>query len=53
MPTSLDLPRSGTVIVEVPNPGYPFGVWGVVEIPLVPPSMVAIANAIFQAVGYA
>jgi CO/xanthine dehydrogenase Mo-binding subunit len=39
-----------TVIVEVPNPGHPYGVRGVGEIPLVPP-MAAIANAIHQAVG--
>jgi xanthine dehydrogenase molybdenum-binding subunit len=50
MPTSLDLPMIDTVIVEVPNPGHPFGVRGVGEVPLVPP-MAAIANAINQAVG--
>ena len=50
MPTSLDLPMIDTVIVEVANPGHPFGVRGVGEIPLVPP-MAAIANAIYQAVG--
>ena len=50
IPTSLDLPMIDTVIVEVPNPGHPYGVRGVGEIPLVPP-MAAIANAIHQAVG--
>ena len=50
MPTSLDLPMIDTVIVEVPNPGHPFGVRGVGEIPIVPP-MAAIANAIYDAVG--
>ena len=50
MPTSLDLPMIDTVIVEVANPGHPFGVRGVGEIPLVPP-MAAIANAIYRAVG--
>ena len=50
MPTSLDLPMIDTVIVEVANPGHPFGVRGVGEIPLVPP-MAALANAIYDAVG--
>ena len=31
MPTSLDLPMIDTVIVEVANPGHPFGVRGVGE----------------------
>ena len=50
MPTSLDLPMIGTVIVEVANPGHPYGVRGVGEVPIVPP-MAAIANAIYHAVG--
>jgi CO/xanthine dehydrogenase Mo-binding subunit len=50
MPTSLDLPMIDTVIVEVPNPGHPYGVRGTGEVPLVPP-MAAIANAIHNAVG--
>ena len=50
MPTSLDLPMIDTVIVEVANPGHPFGVRGVGEIPIVPP-MGAIANAIYNAIG--
>ena len=50
MPTSLDLPMIDTVIVEVANPGHPFGVRGAGEIPLVPP-MAALANAIHDAVG--
>ena len=50
MPTSLDLPMMDTVIVEVPNPGHPFGVRGTGEVPLVPP-MAAIANAISDAIG--
>jgi len=45
MPTSLDLPMIDTVIVEVANPGHPYGVRGVGEMPLVPP-LAAIANAI-------
>ena len=50
MPTSLDLPMINTVIVEVANPGHPYGVRGVGEIPIVPP-MAAIANAIYSAIG--
>ena len=50
MPTSLDLPMIDTVIVEVANPGHPYGVRGVGEMPIVPP-MAAIANAIYNAVG--
>jgi CO/xanthine dehydrogenase Mo-binding subunit len=50
MPTSLDLPMIDPVIVEVPNPGHPYGVRGVGEVPIVPPPA-ALANAIYQAVG--
>ena len=50
MPTSLDLPMIDTVIVEVPNPGHPFGVRGVGEVPIVPPPA-ALANAIHKATG--
>ena len=50
MPTSLDLPMIETVIVEVPNPGHPYGVRGVGEVPIVPP-LAAMANAIYDAVG--
>ena len=50
MPTSLDLPMIDTVIVEVANPGHPYGVRGVGEVPIVPP-MAAIANAIHDAIG--
>lgn len=50
MPTSLDLPMIDTIIVEVPNPGHPFGVRGVGEVPIVPP-VAAIANAIYRAIG--
>ena len=50
MPTSLDLPMIDTVILEVANPGHPYGVRGTGEIPLVPP-MAAIANAIHDAIG--
>jgi CO/xanthine dehydrogenase Mo-binding subunit len=50
MPTALDLPMIDTIIVEVPNPGHPFGVRGVGEANIVPPPG-AIANAIYRAVG--
>jgi xanthine dehydrogenase molybdenum-binding subunit len=50
MPTCLDLPMIDAVIVEVPNPGHPYGVRGVGEVPIVPPPA-AIANAIYDAIG--
>ena len=50
MPTTLDLPMIDTVLVEVPNPGHPYGVRGVGEVPIVPPPA-AIANAIYRATG--
>ncbi len=50
MPTCLDLPMIETHIVEVPNPGHPYGVRGVGEVPIVPPPA-AVANAIYDAVG--
>jgi len=50
MPTSLDVPMIDTVIVEVPNPGHPFGVRGVGEANIVPPPA-AIANALYRAIG--
>lgn len=49
-PTSVDLPMIDTVIVEVPNPGHPFGVRGVGEANIVPPPA-ALANAIYRAAG--
>jgi len=50
MPTCLDLPMIETHIVEVPNPGHPYGVRGVGEVPIVPPPA-AVANAIYDAIG--
>jgi len=50
MPVTLDLPMIDTIIVEVPNPGHPYGVRGVGEIPIVPPPA-ALANAIHNAIG--
>jgi len=45
MPTCYDLPMIDPIIVEVPNPGHPYGVRGVGEVPIVPPPA-ALANAI-------
>lgn len=50
MPTALDLPLIETIIVEVPNPGHPYGVRGVGEVPIAPPPA-AISNAIYDAIG--
>jgi CO/xanthine dehydrogenase Mo-binding subunit len=50
VPTCLDLPMIETVLIEVPNPGHPYGVRGVGEVPIVPPPA-AIANAIYRAIG--
>ena len=50
IPVCSDLPMIDTVIVEVPNPGHPYGVRGVGEAGIVPP-MAAIANAISAAAG--
>ena len=50
MPISLDLPMIDTILVEVPNPGHPYGIRGVGEVPIVPP-LAAITNAVYDAVG--
>jgi xanthine dehydrogenase molybdenum-binding subunit len=50
MPTALDVPMIDTILVEVPNPGHPYGVRGVGEVPIVP-ALAAIANAIHNAIG--
>ena len=50
MPTCWDVPMIDTVIVEVPNPGHPYGARGVGEASIVPP-LPALSNAIFDAVG--
>ncbi len=47
MPTSLDVTMMETGLVEVPNPGHPFGVRGVGEACIVPP-LAAIANAVYN-----
>ena len=46
----LDLPNIDTVLVEVPNPGHPFGVRGVGEAAFVAP-LPAVANAVAHALG--
>ncbi|MCH7554156.1 MAG: xanthine dehydrogenase family protein molybdopterin-binding subunit, partial [Chloroflexi bacterium] len=50
MPTSYDLPNIDAVIIEVPNPGHPYGVRGVGESSIVCP-MGAVSNAVSRAVG--
>jgi CO/xanthine dehydrogenase Mo-binding subunit len=50
MPTALDLPLIETVLLEVPNPGHPYGVRGVGETPIVPP-LAAAQGAIAEATG--
>ena len=50
MPVSLDVPMIDTVLIEVANPGHPYGVRGVGEACIVPP-MAAIANAVSDAIG--
>ncbi len=50
IPTCADVPFIEPVIIEVPNPGHPFGVRGVGEMSIIPPPA-AIANAIHAAIG--
>ncbi|MGR8920415.1 MAG: xanthine dehydrogenase family protein molybdopterin-binding subunit [Gammaproteobacteria bacterium] len=50
VPVASDLPMIDTVLVEVPNPGHPYGVRGVGEVPIVPP-LAAVANAVSRASG--
>jgi xanthine dehydrogenase molybdenum-binding subunit len=50
MPTACDLPMIDTIIVEVPNPGHPYGVRGVGEVNIIPPAG-TLANAIHRATG--
>ncbi|MDA0301746.1 MAG: xanthine dehydrogenase family protein molybdopterin-binding subunit [Chloroflexi bacterium] len=50
MPVANDLPMIDVQMVEVPNPGHPFGVRGVGEVPIVPPQA-AIRNALHDAIG--
>ncbi|MCC6827119.1 MAG: xanthine dehydrogenase family protein molybdopterin-binding subunit [Novosphingobium sp.] len=50
MPVASDLPMIDTVMVEVPNPGHPYGVKGVGEAPIVP-ALAAVGNAVSRAAG--
>ncbi len=50
IPTTLDMPRIDVDIIETHDPVGPFGAKGVGE-PTLVPTMAAIANAIFDAVG--
>jgi len=50
VPVASDVPMIDTVIIEVPNPGHPYGVRGVGETPIVPP-LAAVANAVKNATG--
>lgn len=50
IPVCSDLPMIDTVILEIPNPGHPYGVRGVGETSIVPP-LAAIANAVSHAAG--
>jgi CO/xanthine dehydrogenase Mo-binding subunit len=50
MPTMVDVPHIDTALVEVPNPGHPFGVRGVAETPVTAPPA-AIAAALYKALG--
>ena len=48
IPVASDLPMIETVILEIPNPGHPYGVRGVGETSIVPP-LAAICNAVSRA----
>ena len=50
MPVASDMPMIDTVIVEVPNPGHPYGVRGAGEAPICAP-MPAITTAVNNAIG--
>ncbi len=50
IPVASDMPMIDAVLVEVANPGHPYGVRGVGEVPIVPP-LAAVANAVSRAAG--
>ena len=50
LPTSLDVPRINSIIVEDPDPIGPLGVKGIGE-PAMVPTIPAVMNAIYDAVG--
>jgi CO/xanthine dehydrogenase Mo-binding subunit len=50
IPVCSDLPFIDTQILEIPNPGHPYGVRGVGETSIVPP-LAAVGNAVSNAAG--
>ena len=50
IPVASDLPMIDTQILEIPNPGHPYGVRGVGETPIVPP-LAAVAHSIHSSCG--
>ncbi|MBV1865673.1 MAG: xanthine dehydrogenase family protein molybdopterin-binding subunit [Rhodobacteraceae bacterium] len=50
IPVASDLPPIEAVILEIPNPGHPYGVRGVGETAIVPP-LAAVSNAVSRAIG--
>ncbi len=50
VPVASDLPPIDAVILEIPNPGHPYGVRGVGETGIVPP-LAAITNAVCRSAG--
>ncbi len=50
IPVASDLPPIEAVILEIPNPGHPYGVRGVGETPIVPP-LAALSNGVSRAIG--
>ena len=51
IPVASDLPAIDPVILEIPNPGHPYGVRGVGETSIVPP-LAAVCNAVSRAIGH-
>ncbi|MDE3120898.1 MAG: xanthine dehydrogenase family protein molybdopterin-binding subunit, partial [Paracoccaceae bacterium] len=49
IPVASDLPKIDTQILEIPNPGHPYGVRGVGETGIVPP-LAAVSNAVSRAI---
>jgi len=50
VPVASDLPSIEPVILEIPNPGHPYGVRGVGETSIVPP-LAALSNAVSRSAG--
>jgi CO/xanthine dehydrogenase Mo-binding subunit len=51
IPVASDLPMIDPVILEIPNPGHPYGVRGVGETSIVPP-LAALSNGVSRAIGH-